>query len=48
MAAGGLVGLVVFWLLVVLPVADTDRGFLLTAALAALGAALWIAPSRQD
>ena len=47
-AAGGLTALVVFWLLVVLPVADTDRGFLLTAALAALGAALWVAPSRQD
>ncbi len=47
-AAGGLAGLVVFWVLVVLPVADTDRGFLLTAALAALGVAVWIAPSRQD
>ena len=47
-AAGGLAGLAVFWLLVVLPVADTDRGFLLAAALAALAAALWIAPSRQD
>jgi hypothetical protein len=41
-AAGGLVGLAVFWLLVVLPVVATDRGFLLTMALAALGGALWI------
>jgi hypothetical protein len=46
-AAGGLVGLAVFWLLVVLPVADTDRGFVLTAALAALGAALWVGPHRK-
>jgi hypothetical protein len=43
-ATGGLVGLSVFWLLVVLPVVDTDRGFVLTAALAALGGALWIGP----
>jgi hypothetical protein len=41
-AAGGLVGLAVFWLLVVLPVVDSDRGFVLTMALAALGGALWI------
>jgi hypothetical protein len=46
-AAGGLVGVAVFWLLVVLPVADTDRGFVLTAALAALGAALWVGPHRK-
>ena len=37
-AVGGLVGLAVFWLLVVLPHADTNRGFVLTAALGALGA----------
>jgi hypothetical protein len=46
-AAGGLVGLAVFWLLVALPVVDTDRGFLLTAALGALGAALWVGPHRK-
>jgi hypothetical protein len=46
-AAGGLVGLSVFWLLVVLPVVDTDRGFVLTAALASLGGALWIGPRRK-
>ena len=46
-AAGGLVGLAVFWLLVVLPVVASDRGFVLTAALAALGAALWIGPRPQ-
>jgi hypothetical protein len=40
--AGGLSGLAVFWLLVVLPTADTDRGFVLTAALACLGASLWL------
>ena len=45
-AAGGLTGLAVFWVLVVLPRVDSDRGFVLTAALAALGAALWVAPGR--
>jgi hypothetical protein len=46
-AAGGLTGMAVFWVLVVLPRVDSDRGFVLTAALAALGAALWIAPARR-
>jgi hypothetical protein len=46
-AAGGLTGVAAFWLLVVLPRVDTDRGFLLTAALAALGIALWVAPARR-
>jgi cobalamin synthase len=46
-AAGGLVGLAVFWLLVVLPVVASDRGFLLTAAVGALGGALWIGPGRK-
>ncbi|MCF6746285.1 hypothetical protein E9529_18815 [Blastococcus sp. KM273128] len=45
-AAGGLTGLAVFWVLVVLPGAGTDRGFLLTAALGALGGALWLAAGR--
>lgn len=44
LGAGGLAGLAVFWLLVVLPAAGSDRGFLLTAPLACLGAALWRAP----
>lgn len=46
-AAAGLVGLAVFWLLVGLPSADSDRGFLLTAALACLGAALWAGSARK-
>jgi hypothetical protein len=46
-AAAGLVGLAVFWLLVVLPVVASDRGFLLTAALGALGAALWVGPRKH-
>jgi hypothetical protein len=46
-AAGGLTGVAVFWVLVVLPAVDSDRGFVLTAALAALGAALWVAPARR-
>jgi hypothetical protein len=41
-AAGGLAGVAVFWLLVVLPSAGSDRGFLLTAALGCLGAATWL------
>lgn len=45
-AAGGLTGVAVFWVLVVLPRVDSDRGFVLTAALAALGAALWAEPGR--
>jgi hypothetical protein len=45
--AAGLVGLAAFWLLVVLPGADSDRGFLLTAALACLGAALWVGAKRD-
>jgi hypothetical protein len=31
----------------VLSVVATDRGFLLTAALGALGAALWVGPGRK-
>lgn len=45
--AVGLVGLSVFWLLVALPGADSDRGFLLTAAVACLGGALWIRTGRE-
>jgi hypothetical protein len=47
LGAGGLVGLAVFWVLVVLPVVASDRGFVLTASLAALGGALWIGPRRK-
>lgn len=46
-AAAGLVGVAVFWLLVVLPDVGSDRGFVLTAALAALGGALWVGPRRK-
>jgi hypothetical protein len=46
-AVGGLVGLAVFWLLVVLPDVATDRGFLLTAALGCLGAAVGIARTKD-
>jgi hypothetical protein len=47
-AAAGLVGLSVFWVLVVLPVVATDRGFVLTAALGCLGAALWVGRRGKD
>jgi hypothetical protein len=46
-AAAGLVGVAVFWLLVVLPDVGSDRGFVLTAALGALGGALWVGPRRK-
>jgi hypothetical protein len=46
-SAAGLTGLAVFWLLVVLPVGSTDRGFVLTAALGCLGVSLWLAPGRK-
>ncbi|NYJ05495.1 hypothetical protein [Petropleomorpha daqingensis] len=46
-SAAGLCGLAVFWVLVVLPVGGTDRGFLLTAALGCLGVSLWLAPGRK-
>jgi hypothetical protein len=42
-ALAGLGGLAVFWLLVALRSADTDRGFLLTAALGFLAGAVWVA-----
>ena len=45
-AAGGVGALALFWVLVALPIAASDRGFWLTAALAASGAALWLAPGR--
>ncbi len=41
------VALAIFWLLVVLPIVASDPGFLVTAALLALGAALWIGPGRE-
>jgi hypothetical protein len=46
-AAGGLAGVAVFWLLVVLPDAASNRGFVLTAALACLLAGVWIGRRRR-
>ena len=46
--AVGAVGLAVAWVLVGLPLAASDRGFWLTAAVAAAGAALWLAPGRRE
>jgi hypothetical protein len=43
-AAGAVLGLAIFWLLVVLPIVAGDPGFLVTAALLALGAAVWVGP----
>ena len=46
--AAGVAALALFWVLVALPVAASDRGFWLTAALATAGAALWLAPGRTE
>jgi LPXTG-motif cell wall-anchored protein len=45
-AAAG--GLAVFWLLVALPTASSDRGFLLTAGVALLAAAAWLGRRRRE
>ena len=46
--AAGLTALAVFWVLVALPLAASDRGFWLTAALALVAGALWLAPGRAE
>ncbi|WP_164700563.1 hypothetical protein [Modestobacter sp. KNN46-3] len=46
--AGGLVALAAFWVLIALPLVASDRGFWLTAALAATGAAVVLAPGRPE
>lgn len=46
--AGGLVGLAAFWVLIALPIVASDRGFWLTVALAATGAAVVLAPGRPE
>ena len=45
--AGAVLALAVFWLLVVLPIVASDPGFLVTAALLALGGALWLGPAKD-
>jgi hypothetical protein len=44
--AAGAAALAAFWVLVVLPGVASDRGFVLTMALALLGGAVWWAPGR--
>jgi hypothetical protein len=46
--AAGAVALALAWVLVALPLAASDRGFWLTIAVAAAGAALWLAPGREE
>ncbi|QXG74385.1 hypothetical protein KUM42_10730 [Modestobacter sp. L9-4] len=46
--AGAVAALAVFWVLIGLPLVVSDRGFWLTAALGAAGAALWLAPGRTE
>jgi hypothetical protein len=45
--AAAVLGVAVFWLLVVLPIVASDPGFLVTAALLALGGALWVGPDKD-
>ena len=47
-AAAGVAGVAVFWLLVVLPNVASDRGFVLTAALGCLGGAVWVMARRSS
>jgi hypothetical protein len=47
LVAGAVLALAVFWLLVVLPMVASDPGFLVTAALLALGGALWLGPAKD-
>ncbi len=47
LVAGAVLALAVFWLLVVLPIVASDPGFLVTAALLALGGALWLGPAKD-
>jgi len=46
--AAGAVALTAAWVLVALPLVASDRGFWLTAAVGAAGAALWLAPGRTE
>jgi hypothetical protein len=47
LVVGAVLALAVFWLLVVLPIVASDAGFLVTAALLALGGALWLGPAKD-
>jgi hypothetical protein len=44
--AVGAAGVAAFWVLIGLPLVASDRGFWLTAATAAAGAAVWLSPGR--
>ncbi|MCW2695427.1 MAG: Integral rane transporter, partial [Modestobacter sp.] len=46
--AAGAAGLAAFWVLIALPLVASDRGFLLTAALALAAGAVWLAPGRTE
>jgi hypothetical protein len=45
--AAAVAGLAAFWVLIALPLVASDRGFLLTAALALAAGAVWLAPGRE-
>jgi hypothetical protein len=46
--AAGAAGVAAFWVLIVLPLVASDRGFLLTAAAALTAGAVWLAPGRRE
>jgi hypothetical protein len=46
--AGGVAGLLVFWVLIVLPVVSSNSSFVVTAAVAAAAGGSWLAAGRPD
>jgi hypothetical protein len=45
--AAGVAGLLLFWVLIVLPVVSTNSSFVVTAAVAAAAGGSWLAPGRR-
>jgi hypothetical protein len=45
--AAGVAGLLLFWVLIVLPVVSTNSSFVVTAAVAATAGGSWLAPGRR-
>ena len=45
--AAGVAGLLLFWVLIVLPVVSTNSSFVMTAAVAATAGGSWLAPGRR-
>jgi len=45
--AAGVAGLLLFWVLIVLPVVSSDSSFVVTAAVMAAAGGSWLAPGRR-